>query len=72
MQSKSTTSEEVKDAASYVMILLSSFGLGLSVERYFISDKPALSSLLPLFIVPTSVLVKTFCHSSRQKIINKI
>jgi hypothetical protein len=59
MNPKSTTSEKVKNGAAYIMILLSSFGLGLSVVKYFTSDKPTLSSLLLLFIVSISVLVKT-------------
>lgn len=59
MKPQSSTSENVKKSASYVMLFLSSLGLGYSIVKYFVLDNPSLAITLPLFIVSISIFVKT-------------
>jgi sugar phosphate permease len=67
MESKSKTSEKIKNGASYIMILLSSLGVVLSVVKYFTSDQASLTTSLLLFIVSVSILVKTLLPLIKAK-----
>ncbi len=67
MKSAIVTPEKVKIIAIFLMVLLSSFGLGYSVVKFMITDKPELTLLVPLFVVSVSVLIKMFLPSIKAK-----
>jgi hypothetical protein len=67
MKSAIVTPEKVKITAIFLMVLLSSFGLGYSVVKFIITDKPELTFLVPLFLVSASILIKMILPSIKAK-----
>lgn len=67
MKSAIVTPEKVKITVVFLMVLLSSFGLGYSVVKFIITDKPELTLLVPLFLVSVSILIKMFLPSIKAK-----
>jgi hypothetical protein len=67
MKATIVTLEKVKITSVLLMVLLSSSGLGYSVVKFMITDKPELTILLPLFLVSVSILIKMFLPSIKAK-----
>lgn len=53
--------KNVQDKANYVLIFLSSFGIGYSVVKYFLLTQKGIdwTSILPLFIISVIILPKS-------------
>ena len=67
MKSATTIPAKVKITLVLLMVLLSSSGLGYSVVKFMITDKPELTLLVPLFLVSVSILIKMFLPSIKAK-----
>jgi hypothetical protein len=67
MKSATTIPAKVKITAVLLMVFLSSSGLGYSVVKFMITDKPELTFLVPLFLVSVSILIKMFLPSIKAK-----
>jgi len=67
MKSATTIPAKVKITLVLLMVLLSSSGLGYSVVKFMITDKPELTLLVPLFLVSVSILIKMFLLPIKAK-----
>jgi len=67
MKSATTIPAKVKITLVLLMVLLSSSGLGYSVVKFMITDKPELTLLVPLFLFSVSILIKMFLLPIKAK-----
>lgn len=67
MKSAIAIPAKIKIIAIFLMILLPSFGLGYSVVKFMMTDKPNAIFLVPLFLVSVSILIKIFLPAFKAK-----
>lgn len=61
METKTVNSNKVQKGANYVMLFLSTFGLGYSIMKYFTltENEANWSTIAPLFIISIVVFFST-------------